>query len=317
MHSQRIGTLFLMFVCSVGCQSTSLTQKESRLRDRVNDLYVDQAMDNLVRARCNLPFVIMDYRDFQFNGTDTVGGAGGFAYESASAVGRLFSLDVAGERKEFLSFKSDPVTDRNDVYEAYLAFASTPGLLNVTSDEPQNAFQCREYCGSYYWIPCEAAPIFMSLVMDGSMLLGEESAPPAAYERTILGVERLPVLDLGDDTEAEQHQITAVIRLDAEVPASPGTIVAKLRDGRTVRFRYTKRATSAPSDGELIKEFQATWNRKTEGFSIHDLQGVRVRVYSDFYPPEATSIDSTGRQIIDGLRDIRSLQLMDGGASFE
>ncbi|WP_417379481.1 hypothetical protein [Gimesia sp.] len=315
MNSFRVTIVGFMLLL-VGCQATSLIRKEANLRDQVNDLYIDQAMDNLVRARTHRPFVLMDYRDFQFQGTDAYGGGGGFGYQSASIIQRVFNIDVAGERKEYLAFKSNPITDRNDVYKNYIAFASTQGLLNVSDEKPDHSYLCRYYCGQYYWIPEESAPVFMSLVMDGNMLLGEETAPVAAYERIILGVETLGVLPLEGDSDQEDHQVVAMITLDAEVPASDGTMVVKLRDGRTVRFRYTKMAINSPKDGELVKQFQATWNRKQSGFDIHDLKGLPVRIYSDLFPPEASSVDSFQQEVIDGLQDIRALQFMDGRSSF-
>jgi hypothetical protein len=54
---------------------------------------------------------------------------------------------LSAKRDRIMSFKADPITDKNDIYELYLAFASDPELLLVTFDKPpcDSAHIMREY----------------------------------------------------------------------------------------------------------------------------------------------------------------------------
>jgi len=296
-------------VLTLGCQATSLAKKETHLRDRVNDLYVDQAMDALVRAKTYQPFVIMDYSDFQFTGTDSIGGGAGFGYEHASIISRTFNLSAAAERKELIGFSSNPVVDRNDMYKSYMEFAHTPGLLNVTSQRPANPYLCKEHCGTYYWIPCEAAPVFMTLVMKGSLMLETvPQVPIGAYEREILHVEEfVPEIDPGEGI------VSALITFDDLIPASPGTMIGQTSGGKTFRIRIDKPSVRSPNDGELIGTFEAQWNIEIQGTDVGQLKGQVVRVYSDLYPLEEPEKREPLDEVIGELKGIRTLQFLQGG----
>ncbi len=288
-----------LVICTSGCQVPSLTRKMSSVRGSIQDLYFDQGLDNLIRARNQLPFIHLAYRDFQVTGTDVLGGGAKFNYTDAAAITKMFGVDAAGKRTEFVSYKAAPITDQNDIYEQFMAFAHTPGLLEVSPEPPPfPVYAIREYCGEYYWIPQEAASAFMHLVMGTSMMRGAETVP-AAQERRIVTAS----LITGDEEET-----IAKIVLDQPVPGGDGTIVATLDDGRKVRFRVKLPAANRPDDGAPTTEFQAQWDPSEEKFTVHNLVNAQVRFYSDLHPPEAPAADQTQLQILDTLETIQALQ---------
>jgi len=196
------------------------------------------------------------------------------------------------------------------MYKSYMEFAHTPGLLNVTSQRPANPYLCKEHCGTYYWIPCEAAPVFMTLVMKGSLMLETvPQVPIGAYEREILFAEET---DLEDRGESKQI-VTAAITFNELIPASPGTMIGKTSRGKTFRIRIDKPSVKSPNDGELIGTFEAKWNIETQGIDVDQLRGQVVRVYSDLYPLEEPEKSEPLDEVIGELKGIRTLQFLQGG----
>src|SRR5262245_4942506 len=131
---------------SAGCLAHQVAKDGITFRQAIIDLYTYQAMDNLIRARCNMPFVQLAYSDMNVtDSTDAM--AEGTAMRSVETARDLFlasamrtitsmgSLTGNVHAQCSMSFRADPVTDQNDIYEAYLKFARDPGLL-VESDCP-------------------------------------------------------------------------------------------------------------------------------------------------------------------------------------
>src|SRR5690242_2608426 len=68
----RLGRFALAAValCASGCQATQMAHDGINFRQALLSMYTDQAMDNLIRARTNMPFVQLEYKDLLVQVTD-------------------------------------------------------------------------------------------------------------------------------------------------------------------------------------------------------------------------------------------------------
>ncbi len=308
----RLSLVACIATFTIGCQVPSLARKSQDFRQKVMDLYVDQAMDNLIRAKRFMPFVQLQYSDFQIQGTDRLGGDASYTHEDASVLKQIFKVGVNGERKEFIGFKSSPVIDQNDIYERYLDFAHTPGLFEVApcAPPPEAVHIFRECGGLYYFVPIDAAPAFLELVMSTAFMRGADSVP-VAYERVITHAQQINVIE--HEAEPDNPEIVARITINEPVPAGRGTIVALLEDGRKVRFRVSRPARNRPNRGSPTTVFMGQWSPKETLFTVHNLWNVRIRFYSDMYPPEAPVENRYQQRVLDSLDRIQALQFMGDG----
>ena len=53
-----------------GCYRSQIRNEGDQVRNALNDMYTNQIMDNLIRARRNLPFVHLNYHDLLVQSTD-------------------------------------------------------------------------------------------------------------------------------------------------------------------------------------------------------------------------------------------------------
>jgi hypothetical protein len=306
-------------LCLTGCQSAQVERDGVDFRHALLDMYTEQTLDNLIRAREGLPFVQVTYRSLLVQDTDMLSGGGsagwsegsthssgaGAAFTSVSRMfGRTFGLSGSASRSQIMSFYADPVTTENDVYEAYLAFAHNPDLLTVSEGKPKCAVVCQKQCGhKYYWIPIEAGPAFQELLLKTALMRGPETAPPGAYEVQVTAV-KAEVTGKGDS-------VVATLTFSGPVPNSIGLMVFKL-DGRTVKIPLSpifKTDDGKPIDeGAPTTRLEAQWSPKLRGASPDDLVNKKVRVYSYLYPPEAAVPSQIPQRVLDELGRIRANQ---------
>jgi len=321
---RRVGWGGILFcILLSGCQAAQVEHSGQQFRQALLGMYTDQVMDNLIRARCGLPFVQLSYRDLLVQDTDTCEGtisdeyfaesARGFSLpEVVSSLARTFhntlTLGATARREKIMSFYADPVTDQNDIYETYLAFAATPNLLFVSDVKPPcPVVACRKFCGQYFWVPFEAAPLFQELVLKTTFMRGPETAPPAAYEVQIVAARDVKLTGSRD-------ALNATLYFDKEVPNGTATLVTKL-DGRTIRLRLRpifEREDDPDKSlalGDPTKRLRAgPWSPKDQGFSPDDLLQKKARVYSHDYPPEAPTPSPLPQRIYRGVDRIRAVQ---------
>lgn len=304
-----IFSTFLMSLAG-GCLSRQVARDGVNLRGALTDMYTDQIMDNLIRAHDNLPFVQVTFGDVTVQDNDQYGTAldanQSLTEQLFEPIQRIyatmFAAHASASRSRTMSFVSNPVTDQNDIYTAYLEFAKDPTLFVVTKDDPGCvAHIVRKHCKKYYWIPVEAAPQFLDLAMRTTFMRGPEAAPPGAYEVTITAVTKVEKPNLDPKTgkpidENRPGDLTiAYLTFSATIPSGDGTMVAKLTDGRTVRL-FLKRVPTMLKDGKEVPvrdgepttDFRTlAWSPKATGFTENDLVGAKARVYSNEYPPDA------------------------------
>src|SRR5947209_10286846 len=129
-----------VLVSSSGCLARQVHRDGENFRQAVCDLYTDQALDNLIRAKCGMPFVQLNYRDMLVQDTDSITGTGGMDQTIATGRGLLaaavtrtftdkYSIGGTGKRDRQMSFHADPVVDTPEIYEAYIQFSHDPNLF--------------------------------------------------------------------------------------------------------------------------------------------------------------------------------------------
>lgn len=301
-----------------GCLARQVARDGKSFRQALLDMYTDQVMDNLVRARENLPFVQVAYSNLVVQDTDTLhaDGSTGQTAETNGALNiageimttaarnfqRTFSVAGSAERAMQMSFNADPVTNQNDIYEAYLAFANDPTFLIVSHKKPHFPVHIMRKCGhKYYWVPAEAGSAFLELVLKTTFMRGPETAPPSAYEVTITAIPEI---------KKEDGNIYATLEFDKPVPNGNATMVVVLEDGRKIRqplrrlLEKRKGDEPPPPLGRPTVQLKAAWNSISEGFTEHNLIGRPARIYSE-YPPEVPAPRSNVQPIVNELERIR------------
>lgn len=292
-----------LVLLSSGCLARQVTNDGVKLRQSLLDMYTDQLMDNLVRAHDNMPFVQVSYGDLTVLDNDQYGanasGSQSLTETLFDPIQRVYATMFSGmgtvNRSRTMSFVANPVTDQNDIYDAYVKFANDPSLFVVSCEDPGCAAHLvRKHHHKYYWIPAAAAPKFLELSLLTTFQRGPEAVPSGAYEVNIVGVEVLkPKQAL--DPKAAGDLIAADLTFSASVPNGTATMVARLTDGRTIRMGLKGRdmvilddkKVDLP-DGKLTPVLRTYfWSPKTKGYTEHDLMGAKARIYSHEFPADA------------------------------
>jgi hypothetical protein len=302
--------LLLMLVPLLGgCRATQVAHDGINFRQALEDMYQDQAIDNLIRARRGLGFVQLDYKDLLIQVTDQYFGElsnqqqltnnEGLGLKAAMGIvprvfQNMFNIHGSAQRQGQMSFHADPVIDNNDIYRAYLDFAKDPTKL-VESDCPPPkgaAHVQRTYCGHYYWVPCEAAAEFQQLVLQSTTMRGAESQPPGFYARRIVDVINAKLVNNRDP-----DLWTGIVQFDRAVPNGEGRLIITLENGRKVSLR-TSRLDETPDDpkkkwvrGEMISYLEVSWRVSRDQVTEHNLKGLKAQVYVNDFPPTERETD--------------------------
>jgi len=189
---------------SSGCLAHQVAKDGITFRQAIIDMYTDQAMDNLSGPTATSPFVqlaLLRPECHRLHGRHGRGhrfaqrrdGARTCSWQAPRrTISGMISFTGNAHAQCSMSFRADPVTDQNDIYEAYLKFAHDPGLL-VESDSPppgpvhiQAALRQEVLLG-----PLRGCPAFLDLVLKTSLMRGPETPPPAAYVVKILTVDKI------------------------------------------------------------------------------------------------------------------------------
>ncbi len=302
--------LLVYFALNAGCLARQFARDGISSQEAVSDIYTEQAMTNLIRARCNMPFVQLKYSSIAVNDEDDVSLAADFtrAFTVLTDFVRnptdTYHVGGTADRKRIMSFSSDPITDQNDVYERYLDFANNPTLLCVSDQAPCGPVHLHRKCGKkHYWIPCEAGPAFLDLVMKTAIMRGPETLPPAAYEVTITSVDQPIVHPMRPEIQ------TTIVHFEPSIPNGNATLVFDLPNGRKVRARLNDVHKDENGDevrgGELTKQLKLVWRPVTDGFSSDNLPGRKARIYSAEYPPEAPVANPVVNRIATDVNTIK------------
>jgi hypothetical protein len=317
MRCQSAVLLFVSIPMFSGCYHGQVRSDGNQVRNALLDMYTDQAMDNLIRAYENLPFIQLNYHDVLVQATDqytgtlsnnqTFGATRSLTFINLAAsamrsVGTAFSFGGTAQRQDLLSFKADPITDQDDIYDKYLAFARTPTFFQVSTHRPDfKVHQIRKFQGRYYYVPCEAAPFFMDLILKTTLQRGFNAAP-SSYAVTVKGASE-------DSRVGEGDAINATVYFNSEVPNGSGLLLLTLTDGRTVSLKVDYVPIGPENkveEGQPIDHLKAQWSPESKGFSPPNLKYARGQLFSDKYPPPLSTIDTMARRQNNNLESIRA-----------
>jgi hypothetical protein len=311
-----------------GCLARQTARDGEGFRQAILDIYTDQVMDNLVRAREGRPFVQLTYSDLFVQDDSSVSasvqdvsvdqslGTLGAAHIFTS-VARTFSNTwtlgpFSGKRDRLMSFKATPITDKNDIYLLYMAFANDPSLFCVTDEKPKCGVHIWKKCnGRYYWVPHDAAQSFLWLVMKTTFMRGADQPPPGYYDVTVVDVKRGML-------NGKPSPVIALV-LDKKVKNSDGYLQIEPKGGKgltleidmlvpAVKNKYfAGDATLVASDkeGEDTVNLQSAWH-PTDGPDPTALKRQSGRLFFPKYPPPTAKPSPDLQKILDDLDAIRA-----------
>jgi hypothetical protein len=316
----------LCLTTSSGCLSRQVAADGTSLRHILVDLYTEQAIDNLIRAYENRPFVQLTYTQVGVNDKDNAtaavtGGEAGFTRDLSSdltkgAAGAVkktafagkIPLGFSGQRERTLGFQADPVTDRNDIYEDYLAFARNPALFQVSDHDPGCDAHIMRKCGDrWYWVPGYAGNEFLQLVQRASVAPPPSAPAEVFWETGIVSVQ--PHFNAKGIRVENKFELTLL----RPVPNDDGLLRVTLRDSRkrwlTVSaFLEDANAPKAPLvRGTLTLRLLVQFNAKTLPPDEEALlPGATASFLSQNYPnPTPRAAADANQRIIDLLDNIR------------
>ncbi len=327
-------SIFVM-TCS-GCLADQVARDGSNLRTAILEIYTDQIMDNLVRAKTGQPFVQLTFSTIQVQDVDSLSGTAEntntyeqttnknapavlatLAYKLTNAM----KLSSTAKRDRTMSFKADPVTDKNDIYESYLEFAHNPSYFIASCEDPKcNAHVCVKRCGTYYWVPKEFADAFQQLCMKTTFMRGPETTPPPVYwEREVLDVYVFSRVaeDKTDPDNIIPMRVNAAIKFEAPpIPNVDGSMLAKLDDGRKINLPLQRLDTTIPVDSKVkaneveTQWLKASWFPALTGFDVENIRKVgKVKILLPTKPPPFVTPSTELKKINDNLDSIRLNQL--------
>src|SRR4051812_37197393 len=112
--------LGVSLLCSLGCLGKQFKRDGTIAHEAIADMYTEQALSNLIRAYCNLPFVQLKYSDLLVQDQDTYTGNAGID-QTITTVRDLITpafsrtlenaYSISGEvsRQRLMSFHADPI----------------------------------------------------------------------------------------------------------------------------------------------------------------------------------------------------------------
>jgi hypothetical protein len=335
---RRLGAILLLLcgcASAGGCLARQVATDGIHLRQAVMDMYTDQAIDNLIRALENRPFVQLAYSNLQvldmnratatatgnsaaFTGSRTIDLAKR-TINRGSSFASAFPFGVGDTCDRTLSFKAEPVVTQNYIYTAYLEFAHNPALFVAADHEPLCDVHIARKCGhKWYWVPAEAGPAFTQLVLSTALLPPPQSVAVVYWETTIASVA--PALRPGDITKTIPNKY--LITLASAVPNDDGfLVVAAGKGGKKLTLPVDRvdelwqagkdgNAEPAPSVGPgapTTRLFAYIAPTALQGDPRFVLNNASVQFFAQNYPNLLPQPSAGLQQVQDSLESIRLL----------
>jgi hypothetical protein len=233
--ARRLMLVLLGGLTLTGCAVHEIHKDHDLIRRTLLDLYTDQIMDNLVRARNGMPIIQLDYGPAA--GQVTITNSASFSDNQAATITNVLSLPVTalvatrnivttlvggytGLNSNQVTLTATPLVTSNEVYDAYLEYLSLPGSLMVTTDRPPHgaAHIWRKCNGQYYWVPVEFARDFFRLSL----------VTTAQRGKTLLAPDEFYTVTLKKIIAEEPNRLHPglstflTIELDKKIPADIG-----------------------------------------------------------------------------------------------
>jgi hypothetical protein len=276
------------------------------------EMYTDQAMDNLIRAHCGMPFVQMAYSDLLVQNYDSLTASAsdvasregvrntgplGQLVSLARTFSNQFTVIGSGRLDKTISFKANPITDRNDIYALYLAFANDPSLFCQTDKEPPCPVHIMKKCnGKYWWVPQDAGASFQQLVLQTSFLRPVDPAPPQTWwDVKVVSVTRKTKEDwVTPVPENALGQFFYLVTFDRKVRNGDGRLEVALASGRAVRVGILHvsilppkggKPAEAIGEGDEVDTLQAFWVPNELSLAADELMNRPAKLFLNNYPP--------------------------------
>jgi hypothetical protein len=246
----------LLILLMPGCLGRQVASDGSNFRQALLDMYTDQAINNLIAARSNRPFVQLAYHDLNITDTQmaklglsnevdpthtsTVIAATGALLNSMRMVTDTLGFSASLECDRQFNFKADPAANSPDIYDYYQAFALDTGLLRESPEEPCVGVYLKKKCGdTWYWIPSEASSLFLQLVLKTAFLRGPDPAPPIYWQNVIASLETRYDENGAAVTPPDSDNFGYVLRFKSSTYSDFATATIFLANGDTVRLSLT------------------------------------------------------------------------------
>jgi hypothetical protein len=239
-----------------------------KIRCVLLDLYTDQIMDNLIRAANGLPIIQLDYTNaaatITMRQTAMVGD--NLATTRSTVLARAAALtttvtrqtlnmltsSLSADRTNQVALTASPVITSNEVYDAYLAFLTLPGSLQVSCDPPPHeaVLLCRKWHEQYYWVPVEYKREFLGLSLITTAQRGKTLLAPEEFFQVTLQ----EVISQGRPNKFGVVEL--LVKFDKKIPNDTGRV--ELTVGKTVTFdvnEYLPLDAARPAETDRLRVF--------------------------------------------------------------
>lgn len=252
-----LSSVCLLAALLSGCATGELHRDQDKLRDVVLDLYTNQIIDNLIRAKNGLPFIHIDYATITGNVTakETASFGGNQEVDSTKALAvatgalsaasrafkTVFNFGTTGEHTNQISMVGTPVNNVDEIYEAYFEYLNLPNALLMSDCKPPqcDVHICKKSCGKWYWVPAERKKEFLQLAMATTATRGKRLLPVAEFFPV-----QLQEITGEKESTLFPGAVTFTIRLDKPIPNDEGRLELTL-DKNTYVFLLEKQETTA------------------------------------------------------------------------
>jgi hypothetical protein len=329
MIVRRMMVLLVGVAVLSGCAVRQVHKDHDLIRTTLLDLYTNQIIDNLIRAKNGMPIIQLDYTQAtaMVTNTNSISGSDSQAVTANNlwtipaatlAATRTIATTLTGNlgntNANQVTIAAAPVTTTNAVYDAYLQFLDdekNPGSLMVTAHPPQpgTAHVCRKVHGMYYWVPITYQQLFFRLAL---LTTAQRGAPLDAPDTSFLvAIEGIVGDPRPGQNPAKNKQV--VIKVDKELPNDSGYLKF---EGDPTQTQYDVLLDTTKPDGNLSASKYVTvvvGNDVLDNFKKLS-RGGRARIFLDHAQPKAPTTDDMLSKISFQLQQIQLNQLRQPGS---
>jgi hypothetical protein len=254
-------------MAATGCAVAELRSDQDRIRTTLLDLYTNQIVDNLIRAGNGMPIIQLDYTNATatitvsetaslndcFSGTNT--NTLTLLTSPSLAIGKTAINALTGNlgttHSNQVALTATPVTNCNEVYDAYLEFLALPGSLQCSATPPAEgaAHICKKCGDQYYWVPTEYKTQFLGLALatTAQRKKGLGLPPIEYYEAKILEIT-------SSKPDLKDGQAIIMVRFDRKVPNDSGWLEFSMENKKFNLYvsPYTPSSTDRPAETDIL-----------------------------------------------------------------
>jgi len=309
-----------------GCAVHEVHKDHDLIRTTLLDLYTNQIIDNLIRAKNAMPIIQLDYQ--QVSAMVTIANSISGSDTQAVTANNLLTIPAAtlaatrtvmttlmgslgNTNTNQVTIGATPLITSNEVYDAYLQFLDeekNPGSLMVTCDPPNSgdAHICRKCDGKYYWVPVIYRDLFFKLALLTTARRGKPLADPDAYYTVV--AKRLEG-EPKDGSTLPNGTVTkklVTVLLDKAIPNDSGYIIFN-DDPHT---QYNVSMEPDKPDGDLSESRFATATVPNDAVDEFTKRLPRQgKIYLDHKQPMQANVDDMLGKINFQLQQIQFNQL--------